>query len=258
MTQVAHDTDQESDQQQGVHRKRWYARRRHGRRSRTRQIAFWYTTLELATLAALAYWFKTAADTGFLSQQADVLTAAWFAMLGGVAISYKGIFDHRGDAQWTDGWLLWYIGRPFSSFIVGIVTFMLLQVANTKDLPSPPALAIAAFTLGTQERRFFAFLYEVAKLVLNTPAEQQTGLTVTTLNPGKGAPGSPLLIQGSGFKAGTSVTVGGARMTKLVPSADGSSIAGIVPDGLAGTVADVVVTNPDDTAMRASTKFTYQ
>jgi IPT/TIG domain len=146
-------------------------------------------------------------------------------------------------------------GPPFSSFIVGILTFSLLQVANTQAEPSTPVLAIVAFTFGTQEVRFFAFLSQVAQLVLSTPADQQAGLQIKCFSPESGPVGTVPMIQGSGFQPATTVTVGQASLTQVVLSSDGSSLAGMVPadDG----AAPVVVFNPDHTARRAPKPFTY-
>jgi hypothetical protein len=98
------------------------------------------------------------------------LHSLWFAMLGGVAISFKGLYDHWQYTNWLQGqWTLWYLGRPFSSAIVGAVTYVILQVTNPQQTPSIASIAVAAFILGTQERRFFNLLAEVAKLVLSVP-----------------------------------------------------------------------------------------
>jgi hypothetical protein len=128
-------------------------------------------------------------------------------------------------------------------------------VANAQAEPSVPALAVVAFTFGTQERRFFTFLYQVANLILSTPGDQADSLQVTSISPETGAPGAVLMVEGSGFRKGATVTVGGQELTKPVTSPDGSSIAGIIPHGK-GTV-DVMVTNPDDAARRSPKRFTY-
>lgn len=220
---------------------------------------FLYTTAVLFTLIGAGAWFLTSAHNGLLGDEniRDGLGAVWFAMLGGVAVSYKGIFDHRDAIEWQKGWALWYLGRPFSAFIVGVVTLALLEVVNTKSPPSVPAVAVAAFTLGTQERRFFAFLYEVAKLVLSTPSDQTNDLRVTTLNPPHGAAGSILIVEGQGFQAGASVTIGTVNIPSPTVASDGSSIAFIVPPDSLGASAEITVTNPDNSARRASVPFKY-
>lgn len=104
--------------------------------------------------------------------QKAALHSIWFAMLGGVAISFKGLYDHWQQDNWTEGkWTLWYIGRPFSSAVVGAVTYLIVQVTNPNSTPNIASLGVAAFVLGTQERRFFNLLYEVAKLVLSVPGD---------------------------------------------------------------------------------------
>ncbi|MFN2581201.1 MAG: IPT/TIG domain-containing protein [Candidatus Dormibacteria bacterium] len=223
-----------------------------------RSQAFWYNTASLAILigVAIAHY---ATGRGIVSGRSglhDALVAAWFAVLGGVAISYKGIVDHRTELEWRNGWITWYMTRPFSSFVVGVVTYELLQIANTNAPPSLPALAVVAFVFGTQERRFFAFLYQVARLVLNTPGDESGDLQVTSIQPDRGAAGSLLIVQGQGFQPDTTATIGGVAMTQLVPSADGTTLAGIVPAGNGDQ--ELIVTNPDNSARRAPRHFTYQ
>jgi len=226
--------------------------RRHCRRN-----AFLYTTGVMVGILALAYWYVTSPPGGVLSIS-DVrlaLTGGWWAMLGGVAISYKGIADHQTPPEWNASWLLWYLMRPFSAFVVGLVTFAILQVANTQSPASVPVLAVAAFTFGTQERRFFDFLYQVAGLIFTTSADQAGSIQVTSFTPTTGSAGQLLIIDGKGFQTGATATVGGQQLTQLVVSPDGTSIAGLVPAGLGSGMVDVTVTNPDHTARRAPSQF---
>src|SRR5258706_1419104 len=120
-------------------------------RPNKRTAAFYYTTLTLVGLLIAAYWFLTSSRRDFLSSEnvRFALVGGWWAMIGGVAIGYKGIVDHRTEAEWTNGWLLWYIVRPFSSFVVGLVTYSLLRVASGQNTISIPALAVASFIFGT-------------------------------------------------------------------------------------------------------------
>ena len=152
-----------------------------------RLFAFVYTTGALAGLGALAYWFLTSPQKGLLTSSNDVryaLVGAFWAILGGVAINYKGISDHRHDAEWENGWMLWYLLRPFSALTVGLVTYAILDVV-TQSSPSVPALAVLAFTFGTQEHRFFLLLYRAGGLVVSTPGDQQ-GIEITSINPATG------------------------------------------------------------------------
>ena len=135
---------------------------------------FAYTTIWFLLLFGIAGLNIARPDllSPFLTEawQRAALTSIWFAMLGGVSISYKGLYDHWEASNWIEGkWTLWYLGRPFSSAIVGAVTYVVVQVTNPSQTPTIAALAVAAFILGTQERRFFNLLYEMAKLVLAVP-----------------------------------------------------------------------------------------
>jgi len=182
--------------------------------------------------------------------------SVWFAMLGGVAISFKGIYDHYQRAEWaTGGWTLWYLGRPVSGAIVGVMSYVLLRVLNSND-PLIPTLAVAAFTLGTQEKRFFTFLAEVAKLVLTVPGEAQPSLLIKNVLPDHGAAGIPVLVVGQGIREGARVALGGVALVPTVVSPDGTSAAGIVPAAVAPGPVDVVVTNPDGTARSLAGGFT--
>jgi hypothetical protein len=188
--------------------------------------------------------------------QKDVLHSIWFAMLGAVAISLKGVYDHFRSDEWPNWeWSLWYLGRPLSGGLVGIMTYVLLQVANPGSAPSIPALAVAAFTLGTQEKRFFSFLAAVATLVLTTPADQAAGLTLKAVTPTTGSAGTTLVVQGSGFTQGTKVTIGSGDLQNLQVGKDGTAAAGTIPDG-SGTV-DVFASNPNGDAKVLRQGFTY-
>ncbi|MGH7904533.1 MAG: hypothetical protein ACREPA_10500 [Candidatus Dormibacteraceae bacterium] len=130
---------------------------------------------ELASQWIRAPWEKAA------------LHAVWFGILGGVAISFKGIYDHYHPSEWAGHrWTHWYLGRPLNGAIVGVVTYVALHLATPNTSPSLPALAVAAFILGTQERRFFGFLAEIGKTVLNVPGDAPAGFAVKEIAPTTG------------------------------------------------------------------------
>lgn len=220
-----------------------------------RRRVFYMNSLILVVLLALAvlhYRFPLDDNVDWLKASTH---AMWFAVLGSVAISFRGIYEHTQAAEWNEGWWLWYLGRPFTGAIVGAVVYLLLQVANPKEPPSIPSLAVAAFVLGTQESRFFGFLYEVGKLVLTTPADQQAQLKIAQITPATGNPGAAILITGSGLQPGASGFVDAKPLTAVAVSPNGTSLAGIVPEG-AGLV-DVVVSNPDGSSYRLPGAFRY-
>jgi len=81
----------------------------------------------------------------------------------------KGINDHGPEESWGGRWPLWFLSRPFTGLLVGIITYVLLRAVYPSGKPSVPTFEAAAFILGTQENRFFAFLSEVGRLVVNVP-----------------------------------------------------------------------------------------
>lgn len=104
------------------------------------------------------------------------IAAGWAGALGGVAISLKGVYEHgvgpqaKGKpAPWDNDLFIWHLGRPFSGIIVGLAVFILLKTAYPSGNPSPAAMAAAAFILGTQEKRFFAWIKQIGAVVVAVP-----------------------------------------------------------------------------------------
>jgi hypothetical protein len=186
------------------------------------------------------------------------LKCLWFGALGGVVISLKGVYDHPASASsgWSDDFDLWHFGRPVSGAITGVITFVLLHVINPSADPSAPVLYAAAFILGTQEARFFNFLYEVGRIIVQVPEQKTTGLKVTDVQPSEGKAGDVLVVVGQGFVPGVTVTLGGPALTGISVASDGAAVAGIIPAG-AGKV-DLVVTNPDGATVTLHNRFTYK
>ena len=182
----------------------------------------------------------------------------WFGSLGGVVISLKGVYDHhcnRGD--WDDGFFLWHLGRPVSGALTGLITLVLLLAINPSDPNEPVAYAIA-FIFGTQERRFFNFLAEVAALVVRVPGDDQDGtLKALSLTPQEGKEDTFVFIGGQGFREGAMVTFGANEMKDPVVSKDGRIIGGKAPAGAPGSAVDVTVINPDKKRVLLVDKFTY-
>src|SRR5215468_36777 len=180
----------------------------------TRPAIFWYDVgiIVLLAIIAIGYFeFRQQVDS-FLAKPvaALALRAMWFAALGGIVISLKGVYDHGGKAGgWDDGFSLWHFGRPLSGAIAGLITVVLLSAINpTSDLNEPVVYA-AAFIFGTQEKRFFNFLYEVARLVVQVPSEQAAGgLQVVDVQPPEGKSGTVLMITGRGFEPGVTIKIG--------------------------------------------------
>lgn len=187
------------------------------------------------------------------------LRAMWFGALGGIVISLKGVYDHccaRGD--WDNCFDLWHIGRPISGALTGLITLVLLLATNPNGVPSQPVVFAIAFIFGTQERRFFNFLSEVAALVVRVPNEDaQVGLKGVDIQPPDGKAGSLVLITGHGFAQGASATIGNNKLANVVVAKDGTTIVGNIPGGTAGNALDVTITNPNGDRVVLPGKFTY-
>lgn len=171
------------------------------------------------------------------------LRAMWFGALGGIVISLKGVYDHCCDTgAWDDCFNLWHIGRPVSGALTGLITLVLLLSIDQKAPPEPVVYAIA-FIFGTQERRFFNFLSEVAALVVRVPNDEKTvGLKITDVQPVEGKEGALVLITGQGFAQGATVTFGSNKLNNAIVSKDGQTIVGNVPAPPEAVPAEVNIT----------------
>lgn len=184
----------------------------------------------------------------------------WFGALGGIIISLKGVYDHAvGGDPWKDAFNLWHIGRPVSGGIAGLMTFLLLQLVNPASPPSEPVAYAAAFIFGTQERRFFDLLSEVARLIVQVPEKTPTtALTISGITPNQGTAGTPVTIVGAHIDAKATATLGGIIVGNLTVASDGTSATGVAPANAADSkIVDLVVTNPDGKSYTLAKAFTY-
>lgn len=138
-----------------------------------RMHLFYYSALFLGLLIFAASIFiyskftELTSPTFTINWIERVMIAIWFAMLGTVTVSFKGLSDHSKDWN-TYQWGLWYIERPLNGFIIGVMTFIILQILNTNAPPSIPTLAAVSFILGLQENKFFQILERIAKVILGS------------------------------------------------------------------------------------------
>jgi hypothetical protein len=229
------------------------------RGSSLRCTLFVYNICSIAILAGIAYLFAT--GDWVKSDAGKYLASAWFGSLGGVMISLKGIYDHAAE-KWDDSFALWHFGRPVSGAAAGFMTVILLTaiVPAGKQAPDGQPLAIyaAAFILGTQERRFFNLLSEVARLVVQVPDEAKPqGLALTEIVPAEGSEGTVVAVKGQGIEAGAIVKLGNLPLEKPVIASDGTFAAGAAPKGEAGATVDVIVSNSNGVSFVLPKKFKY-
>lgn len=224
---------------------------------------FVYDIVVLIVLVVVAaVYLAQGGFTGPLHGQSLSIEAAWFGALGGLMISLKGIYDHRdGATGWDPGFDLWHIGRPFSGAVAGLVTVILLNVvAGSADKPpNPQVVYAAAFIFGTQERRFFGFLFEAARLIVQVPDDgTSSGLKLTGVQPAEAATGAVVVVKGQGIAADATVKLGATALDKLTIAADGSYAAGLVPPRPIGAdTVDVVVANANGASFVLPGKFKY-
>jgi hypothetical protein len=225
-----------------------------------RLTIFIFNIIVIGALFFLAclYEFKY---TSIVGDKSLYLISAWFGALGGVMISLKGIYDHA-SGEWDSSFALWHFGRPVSGAVAGFMTVILLTavVPTPAGAQKPLAIYAAAFILGTQERRFFNLLSEVARLVVQVPDETKAaGLKIMDITPGEGPAATLVIIKGQGIEPGASIKLGNAVLDKPVIAPDGTSAAGIVPslgESTAGAV-DITVTNLNGTSFVLPKKFKY-
>ena len=133
-----------------------------------------YTLIILCILLVVAYlYIESITKLQEQTWRRDVLISIWFALLGTVAINIKGIIDHRKESNKIfHKWDLWYLVRPASGIIVGIMTYALLWAASNHS-PSLPILIVIAFLFGMQEKMFSQFLYKIADLILTSSSNSK-------------------------------------------------------------------------------------
>jgi hypothetical protein len=229
----------------------------------TRTGIFSFDLIVLVLLMVLGFSYIKCPDyfSWLVSPFKLAIESMWFGSLGGLIISLKGIYDHSGGSEpWDPSFNLWHVGRPVSGAIAGLMTVVLLMaVGSGKDSAlSTPVVYASAFIFGTQERRFFNFLYEVARLIVQVPEEPKTAFVLSDVQPPEGGAGSVIVITGTGIEPTATVKLGTVAVDKLVVSSDGTSAAGIVPALPAGTgTVDVSITNSAGKSSTLAGRFKF-
>ncbi len=232
------------------------------RKPLSRKVIFFYDLAVLAMLILVGVLYVKCPH--FFTLGGDSLNLAiesmWFGALGGVIISLKGIYDHSGGpGGWDVSYNLWHFGRPLSGAIAGLMTVVLLKAINPKGDPARPVVFAAAFIFGTQEKRFFNFLYEVARLIVQVPEEAKaSGLGITEIQPSEGSAGGVVVITGQGLGPHTTVKLGAAAIDKLTVSTNGTSAAGLIPTRPQGAdTVDVIVSDDTGASFTVPSAFKF-
>ena len=222
---------------------------------------FLYNLAAISILFGVGVWFLNGgAESADNALHHVAVRCAWCGALGGIVISLKGIYEHGSGKQqkgWDHSYNLWHLGRPVSGAITGVITLVLLQALNPSSPVTPMIAYAAAFILGTQERRFFEFLFQVGRIIVQVPEEKGTdALRITDVQPRRGRADDVIIVCGTAFASGASITIGGRPLGNVTVSGDGTAAAGVVPDHAPGDVA-VAVTNPNGASVSSDGAFTY-
>ena len=165
--------------------------------------------------------------------------------------------------------------ESFSGALAGLMTLLILHVLNQKNLPSEAGAAalaqlkidadtpnrylvyVACFVFGTQEKRFFNLLYEVAKLIVAVPDDDGAGgPRIDAIAPDSAEAGDIVVVRGHGFAKQAVATLGGFPLKKIQIADDGSAIAGETPAELkSADPVDIQVANPDGVSFVLKGKF---
>src|SRR5712691_4540844 len=222
----------------------------------SRRCIFVYNLVVACILAALIeLYFKNSTLHNLIPAplQGMPVYSLWFGALGGLVISFKGVYEHAVGAPpagWDNKFNLWHLGRPISGAITGGMTYVLLWALNPSGTLTEPVVYAAAFILGTQEQRFFTFLYEIARIIIHVPETASTELRLTSVTPQAGPMNTVLMVSGQGIAQGATVTLRHPMWQLTLPNVqvnnNGTALAGLVPTGgQIGTTADIEVINPN-------------
>jgi hypothetical protein len=230
-----------------------------------RRFIFIYDILVLLVLLALAVLYVRFRSHEFvqawITDRYRVFAhCMWLGAIGGVVISLKGVYDHARDPPWDHGYNLWHFGRPFNGAITGLITVLIFVFFAQNGQFNHPVVYLAAFILGTQEMRFFAFLAEIGRIIVQVPpsVKAPSGLRVAAIDPSEGRAGTQLIVAGQGFEQGAKVKLGGIELEKPLVSADGRAVSGVVPKLEGATrMVDVTVHNPGGSSLVVPDKFKY-
>ena len=107
---------------------------------------------------------------GWLSDSNLPLQCSLIGALGGVTYCLRAIYLNKSvRGQWNKQWVVWYYLRPFTSTIVGGVSYIFLKAgllaldANAAEEPSPYGYLALAYIAGLNVDRFIIRIEEIAK-----------------------------------------------------------------------------------------------
>jgi hypothetical protein len=233
--------------------------------STRRRLVFSYDIFVLFALLLIAFLYmefrdETKVKPWFPEPYRVFAHAMWLGSLGGIVVSLKGVYENACEPPWSNCYNLWHLGRPFSGAVTGLMTVFIFLFLTQNSGFSRPAVYLAAFILGTQEARFFTFLFEIGRILVQVPPslKEVPGLRVTAVEPSEGPAGTVVILAGQGLERTVSVRLGGVALANAVVAPEGGSVAGTVPDlGGKTRMVDLTVLNPSGGSIVMESKFKF-
>jgi hypothetical protein len=150
-------------------------------RNHTRGVLALYSVAWLVAMCFIYYFYTEATKSNtnvvweFLADQPRaILVSVGAAMLGTIAINFKGLGSHLDDtASEMRKWSTWYLVRPFTGIIIGLITYAILGIIS-QDGPKEIPLVIISFLCGMRERKFTELLEKAADIVLTSKGDEES------------------------------------------------------------------------------------
>ena len=184
--------------------------------------------------------------------------------LGSVLHAGRSLFTFVGNRNLRVSWLWMYYLLPLNGAVVGILFFLVMlaglfsvqgNTAQTFLLTIGVAAIVGMFSQQAVEK-----LKQISEAILTKlpPSADQkpTPLTLAAVTPPQGptAGGTAVVLTGTGFASGATVTFGGATATGVKVACE--RIDAVTPPHAAGKV-DVEVCNPDSGMAKKAAAFEY-
>jgi hypothetical protein len=184
--------------------------------------------------------------------------------LGGVLHAGRSLFSFVGNRNLRVSWLWMYYFLPLNGAVVGAL-FFLVMLAGLFSVQGNTAqsffliIGVAAI-VGMFSQQAVEKLKQISEAILTKlpPSADQKPkpLTVATLTPTQGptAGGTAVVLTGTGFASGATVSFGGVAASGVKVTSE--RIDAVTPAHAAGKV-DVEVCNPDSGMARKTAGFEY-
>ena len=230
---------------------------------KSRGAVFFLQLVYLAGLGALAGLYLNGVWIHRQTLGTVPIAVPWWGALGGVMLSFTGVFEHRH--HWMKSYAYWHWARPLIGIVLSSFAVLVFQggvLAVGKDLKPAAGVTnaqnlfyyVLAFIVGYREETARTLIKRVADVIIGPggAAAASATTTIAGISPGSAAAGSEVVVSGTGLSRVQSITFGGAGAT-FSPDSD-TQLTVEVPAGGSGAV-EVAFLLQDGT--RVTQQFTY-